>query len=150
MFDENAFSLDAFDNDSWLFMLDAPYFSLSGKLRVYVRTVLDSVYSHTEVEQIISTAAQHNLSIFDAATAIHVSTDPLQVIVRDERKAKAEPRVREPKTIQPTPERKNLPAYALTEENRVFTRADVTAIFAFTQAQSLVASTGGSTIFTKE
>lgn len=150
MFDENAFSLDSFDQDSWLFLLEVPYFDLSGKQRIYVRSVLESVYATSEVERIVSVAVQNNISVLDAATAVRVSTEPLQIIVRNERKTSAEKPAREPARSPMNQGTKNLPAYVLTEENRAFARAEATAVFAATQAQTLVASTGGITIFTKE
>ena len=177
MLDENAFSLDSFDDRSWLFLLDvpatqtwnawgkswgkswgvawgplleAPYFDLSGRQQVQIRSALASVYAETEVDQVFVVAAQNNLCVLDAITALRINTEPLQLFVRNERKSKVDKPVRQEKPIKPRPERKNLPAYVFADEKQLFTRADVAAAFVATQAQSIVASTGGTTIFTKE
>ena len=145
MFDENAFSLDAFNDGSWLFLLDVPYFDLSGRQRLYVRTVLESVYSVSEVNQIVSVATQNNLSVLDASTVARISTGPLQVFVRGERKTKPEKQVREPAAKQ-SPARKNLPVYAVTRgesirainvTDRVFTSATSQVVFARTSEPAL-------------
>ena len=116
MLDENAFSLDSFDDRSWLFLLDvpatqtwnawgkswgkswgvawgplleAPYFDLSGRQQVQIRSALASVYAETEVDQVFVVAAQNNLCVLDAITALRISVEPLQVVVAAAKQRKA-------------------------------------------------------------
>lgn len=109
MFDETSFSLDAFAQESWLFLLDVPYFDLTGKQRIYVRSVVESVYSISEANEIVSFASGNNLSVFDSAIALRVSAKPLQLVIEAAAKKQAnnklltarEPKVRAMPAIRP-------------------------------------------------
>lgn len=83
MFDENAFSLDAFDQDSWLFAFDTPYEDLSPDQRVYVATVIRSLYVTRVADQIIAVAKHRNLSIVDASRSVVSAFDPAHSVLTE-------------------------------------------------------------------
>lgn len=73
MFHDGSFSTLSFDDRSWLFALDAAYPDLSEVGRIYVRTVLEYVYSAPVAEQIIAVAEERAISVIAAADAVVVS-----------------------------------------------------------------------------
>ena len=89
-------------------LLTVPYFSLSGKQRVYVRTVLESVYAKTEVEQIVSTAAINRISVLDSITSLRIDPEPAIKAAKEVRKSA-------PKSV----EIENATIYATTEMQSV-------------------------------
>jgi hypothetical protein len=95
VFDQASFSLDAFDQDSWLFLFETGYADLSHRQRVYVTSVVESIYAQSVADQIISVAAQNNLSVLDAIQAITAKSSVETLVVRKERKVSAAPQARE-------------------------------------------------------
>ena len=69
MFDETSFSLDAFDQGAWLFLLDVPYRDLSDAQRVHVRSILTAAYSVSVAERIVVFAAEKAISVMDSIAA---------------------------------------------------------------------------------
>ena len=148
MFHEDSFSLDSFSTDSWMFLLEVPYFDLSGKQRIYVRSVLESVYTSTEADQIVAVAAQNSLSVMDAAVAVRVNVEPLQTIVAAAMQRKAPEPVAERRIKQPkAQERTNKPAYAVASTQSVFSRSDGEAVFVPSSDHQLVAMTDSKPLF---
>lgn len=150
MFDETSFSLDAFDQDAWLFLLDVPYFDLTGKQRIYVRAVVNCVYLSSEAEKIISFAGANNLSVLDAAVALRVNAEPLQIIATQKKNRRApqpvvEKRVREPKTQ----ERRNKPAYVVAAQNTLAVSDQSDALIASYESQQIVASSASQHLFVR-
>lgn len=125
MFDETSFSLDAFGQDAWLFLLDVPYFDLTGKQRIYVRSVVDSIYLAPEAEQIISFAGANNLSVIDAAIALRVSTVPLQTIIESTRKRIVE---HKPRTVAREKSIRNAPSYVVSSEQSLVCTSEIQAV----------------------
>ena len=125
MFDETSFFTDAFDQDSWLFLLDVPYFDLTGKQRVYVRSVVESVYSTAEADKIISFAAAKNLSVVDAATALRVTTAPLQTVIEAAKKRTAEQKPRPATSAKNT---KKMPIYVVFSEQSLVCSSKTQAV----------------------
>lgn len=68
-------------------LLQAPYVDLSGAEKVFVRSVLDAVWSQQTVEQIVSVATLNRISVLDAATVLRVvdvsATEQLTRAARD-------------------------------------------------------------------
>lgn len=79
MFDERSFSTASFDERSWLFLFSVPITDLTGAEKVFVRSVLDVVWSQRTVEQIVSVATLNRLSVLDAATVLQI-TDAEEVL----------------------------------------------------------------------
>jgi hypothetical protein len=90
LFHENSFSLDSFDDTSWMFLLEVPYFDLTRKQRVYVRHVLQSVYAPDVVESIVSVAKRNNLSAIDSVEVIHAQTGDQTMVVLPRRTVTAD------------------------------------------------------------
>lgn len=72
MFDENAFSTDAFSTDSWLFLFEVPYHDITGVQRVFVRSVTEKIYGVLVAEAIVSIASEQNISIVQSASNVVV------------------------------------------------------------------------------
>lgn len=125
MFDETSFSIDAFAQDAWLFLLDVPFFDLTGKQRIYVRSVVDSVYLSSEAEKIISFAGANNLSVVDAATALRVSTAPLQTVIEAAKKRAVEQIQRPATRLKST---KNTPAYVVSTKHSLACTSETQAV----------------------
>lgn len=129
-------------------ILNARHVDLTGYQRAYVRSILEAVYSSTEADQIISTAARNAISVLDAAVALRVNAEPLQVIAAQERKRNAPAPVVEKRTQQPKQqERKNRPAYAVAALQTVHAQSTDEALFAISETQQLVAATASKPIF---
>ena len=128
-------------------LLTVPHFTLSWKQQVQVRTTLASVYTESEVDQAITAAAQNNLCVLDAISALRISAEPLQVFIRNERKAKAETPVREPRQVQPNPESKTLPACVISRQQQAFTNTGSLGVVAATTTNPIIVVTGESTLF---
>lgn len=125
MFDETSFSIDAFAQDAWLFLLDVPFFDLTGKQRIYVRSVVDSVYLSSEAEKIISFAGANNLSVVDAATALRVSTAPLQTVLEAAKKRAVEQIQRPATRLKST---KNPPTYVVSTKHSLACTSETQAV----------------------
>jgi len=147
MFDETSFSLDAFAQESWLFLLDVPYFDLTGKQRVYVRSVVESVYSISEANEIVSFASGNNLSVLDSAIALRVSTKPLQLVIEAAAKKQAsnklltarEPKVRAMPAIRP--------AYAVSSATAINAVHESLSVVSWHAVDSIVASDSVDQVF---
>ena len=113
---------------AWGPLLEAPYLDLSGKQRLYVRSVLESVYTKTETEQIIATAARNSISVLDAAISMRVNIEPLQVVVAAAKQRKAQ-------------ERTNKPAYAMTQPQALFACGRTESLSVVSAPQQLVVQT---------
>lgn len=87
MFDERSFDIRSFDERSWLFLFSVPITDLTGAERLYVRSVLDAVWSQQTVEQVVSVATRNRLSVLDAATVLRVTdvstTEQLELAARN-------------------------------------------------------------------
>ncbi len=125
MFDETSFSIDAFAQDAWLFLLDVPFFDLTGKQRIYVRSVVDSIYLSSEAEKIISFAGANNLSVVDAATALRVSTAPLRTVIEAAKKRAVEQIQRPATRLKST---KNTPAYVVSTKHSLACTSETQAV----------------------
>lgn len=125
MFDKTSFSIDAFAQDAWLFLLDVPFFDLTGKQRIYVRSVVDSVYLSSEAEKIISFAGTNNLSVVDAATALRVSTAPLQTVIEAAKKRATQQTPRPTTGAKIT---KKTPAYVFFSEQSLVCTSETQAV----------------------
>lgn len=68
-------------------LLQAPYVDLSGAEKVFVRSVLDAVWSQQTVEQIVSVATTNRISVLDAAAVLRVvdvsTTEQLEQAARN-------------------------------------------------------------------
>ncbi len=141
MFHEDSFSLDSFSTDSWLFLLEVPYFDLTGKQRVYVRSVVESVYSTAEADKIISFAGSKNLSVLDSAIALRVSTEPLRLVIEaaavKKRVGKKLPPIREPKARAIPAIRR---AYAVSTTTVIRAEQDSISVVSWHEVDSVIAS----------
>lgn len=151
MFDETSFSIDAFDQDSWLFLLDVPYFDLTGKQRIYVRSVVESVYSTAEADKIISFAGSKNLSVLDSAIAVRVSTEPLRLVIEaaaavKKRVGKKLPSIREPKARAIPAIR---PAYAVSTTTAIRAEQDSISLVSWHEVDSVIASDPADQMFVR-
>ncbi len=149
MFDETSFSLDAFALESWLFLLDVPYFDLTGKQRVYVRSVVESVYSISEANEIVSFASGNNLSVLDSAIALRVSTKPLQLVIEAAAKKQASNNplaTREPK-IRAIPA--ITPAYAVSSVTTINAVHESLSVVSWYAVDSIVASDSVDQVFVR-
>lgn len=150
MFDETSFSIDAFDQDSWLFLLDVPYFDLTGKQRVYVRSVVESVYSTAEADKIISFAGSKNLSVLDSAIALRVSTEPLRLVIESaavkKRVGKKLPSIRETKARAIPAIR---PAYAVSTTTAIRAEQDSISLVSWREADSVIVSDSADQMFVR-
>lgn len=149
MFDETSFSLDAFFQDAWLFLLDVPYFDLTGKQRVYVRSVVESVYSISEANEIISFASGNNLSVLDSAIALRVSTKPLQIVIEAAAKKQASNKLlaaREPKARAIPAIR---PAYAVISATAIHAVHESLSVVSWHAVDSIVSSDSVDQMFVR-
>lgn len=141
MFDDTSFSIDAFAQESWLFLLDVLYFELTCKQRIYVRSVVESVYSISEANKIVSFASSNNLSVLDSAVAMRVSTKPLQLVIEavaaKKQAGKKLTAVREPKA-RSIPAIS--PAYAISTETVIHAENDSLSVVSWHVVDSVVAS----------
>lgn len=92
MFDENAFSLDSFDQGSWLFLLEINYLELSGHQRIYVRSVIESVCTKEESDRAIACAAANALSTMDSIVASRIDISPLLMVETNEQQIRRRPK----------------------------------------------------------
>lgn len=129
-------------------ILNARHVDLTGYQRAYVRSILESVYTSTETDQIIFTAARNAISVLDAAVALRINAEPLQIIAAQERKRRAPQPVVEKQAIQPkTQERKNNPAYVVATPQTTYAQSGDAPLFAISETQQLVAATASKPIF---
>ena len=125
MFHEDSFSLDSFSTDSWLFLLEVPYFDLTRKQRVHVRHVLQSVYAPDVVESIVSVAERNNLSAIDSVEVIRAQTGDQTMVVIPRRTVTADkPRF----------------AYAVAANESMHASAEQLRFFANHSTESIVSS----------
>jgi len=147
VFEQNSFSLDSFDQDSWLFLLETPYVDLSHHQRVYVTAVVESLYVQSVADQIISVAAQNNLSVMDAIQVVTAKHEGLQLAVLNARKVSAEKPVR---TYAPRQEKAsvtNPKVYSVAEDKSLVACSASETEFVFSQLETLTVSTGTNQIF---
>lgn len=129
-------------------ILNARHVDLTGYQRAYVRSILESVYTSTETDRIIFTAARNAISVLDAAVALRINAEPLQIIAAQERKRRAPQPVVEKQAIQPkTQERKNNPAYVVATPQTTYAQSGDAPLFAISETQQLVAATASKPIF---
>lgn len=147
--------MDSFSTDSWLFLLEVPYFDLTRKQRVHVRHVLQSVYALDVVERIVSVAEQHNMSAVDAVSVVRaqVTSQPEVFVQRKAvrapvEKAQAAPRVSSPKKKAT---RTNA-AYVFSQQNTAysFTHEEEVFVLARTVNETMVMTTANSVIAMKK
>lgn len=121
---------------------------LSGKQRLYVRSILESVYSSDETDQIISAAARNTISVLDAAVALRVNAEPLQIVVAAAKQRMAPKPVAE-KTVRPpkAQERANKPAYVVARPIVLSVSIPNKALIAFAESRQVVSSTASQQLF---
>lgn len=121
---------------------------LSGKQRLYVRSILESVYSSDETDQIISAAARNTISVLDAAVALRVNAEPLQIVVAAAKQRMAPKPVAE-KTVRPpnAQERANKPVYVVARPIVLSVSIPNKALIAFAESRQVVSSTASQQLF---
>ena len=139
MFDETSFFTDAFDQDSWLFLLEVPYFDLTRKQRVHVRHVLQSVYALDVVERIVSVAERNNLSAIDSVEVIRAQTGDSTLVVLPRRKVTTDTPLRAEKSPSSTSAKEARTAYAIHRSAEVNATAQQSAISAAARNEFFVA-----------
>ena len=140
MFDENSLSLDAFSDDAWLFLLEVPYFDLTGAQRVYVRHVLQSVYALEVVERIAAVAERNNLSAIDSAEVIRARTGDQTLFILPRRTVTEEKPQRQVRHAAPKQVKEIRFAYAVTGNESMHASVEQFHIFANHSAESIVSS----------
>ncbi len=147
MFHEDSFSLDSFSTDSWMFLLEVPYFDLTGAQRVYVRHVLQSVYALEVVERIVAVAERNNLSAIDSAEVIRARTGDQTLFILPRRKVTADKPQRQAKQTAPKRAKETRAAYAVTGNESMYASAAPLHILANHSAESIVSSHAQETFF---
>ena len=131
-------------------VLNARHVDLTGYQRLYVRSILESVYSSTETDQILATAARNAISVLDAAIALRVNAEPLQIIAAQERKRRAPQQVFEKQARQRrTQERKNKPAYVVAPQNTMAVSDRPDALVVSYETQQIVADVARQQLFVR-
>lgn len=147
MFDENSFSLDAFDGSSWRFLLETPYVDLSHHQRVYITSVDESLFAQTVADQIVSVASLNNLSVMDAIQSVAAKYSVAPLVVRDERKLRVEKPVRTHAPKQGKAPSTNGPMCSISDDIRITACAASETEFVVSKAQPLYVSAGENQIF---
>ena len=147
MFDENAFSLDAFSGES-MFLLAGPYFDLTGKQRVYVRHVLQSVYALDVVERIVAVAEIHNLSVVDSVDVIRVQTGDQTLFILPRKTVTIEKPRRQAGPVAPKQAKETRVAYATSSNEAIYASDERLRVFAgFPSVEPIVSSHAQEMLF---
>ena len=117
-------------------VLRTRYFDLNRYEKSYVLAALSSVYTSTEVEQIVSIASQNNLCVRDAIETSYVSTSPITAFVQTQRKVGSTSHPM-PKPVQQKLKPKSLPVYVLGTIEQVFTQESAQQIYATVESNNL-------------
>ena len=147
LFHESSFSLDSFDDRSWLFLLEVPYFDLTGKQRIYVRHVLQSVYALDVVEQIVSVAERNNISAIDSVEVIRAQIGDQTLFILPRRTVTAEKPQRQVKQAAPKQSKETRVAYAVTRNESMHASAEQLRFFANHSTESIVSSHAQEMLF---
>ena len=86
--------------------------------------------------------------MLDAAIALRVNAEPLQIIATQERKRSAQAPATAKRVQQPKPqELKNKPAYVVAAQQTTYAQSGDAPLFAISETQQLVAATASKPIF---
>lgn len=139
--------IGALSGAAW-FALRARHFDLSHHQRVYVTSVVESIYTQSVADQIISVAAQNNLSVLDAIQAVTAKSGIEMLVVRKEHTTSAPAPVRSsPPKQQIEKADRNLPTYSVAEQSALVCITGPRTSVAFSELQSIVAESGENTVF---
>ena len=147
MFHEDSFSLDSFSTDSWLFLLEVPYFDLTRKQRVHVRHVLQSVYAMDVVERIVSVAERNNLSAIDSVEVIRAQTGDQTMVVIPRRTVTADKPQSQVGHGTPNQSKETRFAYAVAANESMRASAEQLRFFANHSTESIVSSHAQEMLF---
>jgi hypothetical protein len=138
LFHEDSFSLDSFSTDSWMFLLEVPYFDLTGAQRVYVRHVLQSVYAMEVVERIVAVAERNNLSAIDSVDVIRAQAGDQTLVVMPRRAVTADKPQRQVRQAAPKQLKETRVAYAVTGNESLHASVEQFHVFANHSTESVV------------
>ena len=148
MFHEDSFSLDSFSTDSWLFLLEVPYFELTGKQRVYVRHALQSVYAMDVAERIVAVAEHHNLSAVDSVEVIRAQIGDQTLFVLPRKRIASEKSQHKANPVAQKQAKETRVAYATSSTEAIYAMAAQLRVFAdFHAAQSIVSGHAPEILF---
>lgn len=125
----------------------ARHFDLSHHQRVYVTSVVESLYVKPIADQIISVAAQNNLSVLDAIQVVVSKHGTAQLVVQNKRKVSA---LDKPVSVSaPKQERvvSNPKVYSVAEDKRLVACSESEIEFVFSQLQTLTVGTETNQVF---
>lgn len=138
--------IGALSGAAW-FALRARHFDLSHHQRVYVTSVVESLYVKPIADQIVSVAAQNNLSVLDAIQVVVSKHGTAQLVVQNKRKVSA---LDKPVSVSaPKQERlvSNPKVYSVAEDKRLVACSESEIEFVFSQLQTLTVGTETNQVF---
>lgn len=139
--------MDSFSTDSWLFLLEVPYFDLTRKHRVHVRHVLQSVYALDVVERIVSVAERNNLSAIDSVEVIRAQTGDQTMVVIPRRTVTADKPQSQVGHGTPNQSKETRFAYAVAANESMRASAEQLRFFANHSTESIVSSHAQEMLF---
>lgn len=129
-------------------ILNAKHVDLSRYQRIYVRSIVDSVYATHDADKIVSFAGENNLSVMDSVVALRIDAKPIQIIVesiKQKRKPVEQKTVVQTKAKQQRKE--NKPAYSFAGVDSVYSTQEIQSCSVMHTSNHIVAQAAPQSIF---